>query len=74
MLKCCTFSCWISRPITEILDIPAAMHDSLKALVLDFIVNGAWHFPADLIAHHPALIADIEKIVIHHNPIHDQLV
>lgn len=67
------FDSWISRPITEVLGIPAEMHDSLKASVADFIVNGTWSFPPDLKADHHALIADIEeKMVIPHYPVPDQ--
>lgn len=55
---------WLSNPIVDLLDFPESCHNSLQSKVADFICDGKWNLPMELVTKYPALPAAIDQIVI----------
>lgn len=56
------------------LNIPFSMYKSLIAYVKDFISEGKWHIPDDLVHIYPDVVAEIDQIIIPKSMIDDHLV
>jgi hypothetical protein len=55
---------WCGDPLTQVLDIPHHLHQSLKANVKCFIENSKWKIPSCLLHAYPTLKFLTEKITI----------
>lgn len=40
---------WLSKPIVDMQNIPVSIHNSLAASVADFIKDGKWYMPENLL-------------------------
>lgn len=65
---------WISQPLVEILNIPASLHKSLTASVVDVIENGKWIIPEELLAKLSLVGVNLHQITVPSCTNKDQLV
>lgn len=55
---------WLSQPIVNLLDIPQQYHNSLKAVVKDFITDFTWNIPSRLASLAPYVATKICQMTI----------
>ncbi|XP_019459917.1 PREDICTED: uncharacterized protein LOC109359677 [Lupinus angustifolius] len=62
------------NPLVDSLEIPASIHDSLSAIVADFIIHSKWIIPTWMSVFHPQILDYIAKINISDSSMHDRLI
>jgi ribonuclease HI len=65
---------WCGDSIASLLHIPESLQVGLKATVKDFIVEGRWHFPNELLQLFPNLLQLVSHSVIPLEPKPDMLI
>lgn len=65
---------WLSKPIVEQLQIPHSLHKFLSASIQEFIREGQWLIPEDLVQRLPTLAAEISNVIILKTMTDDQLI
>lgn len=56
--------CWLSQPLVDCLNIPKHMHHLLQSNISDFISNGKWVLPQELIQRYPVLPTELNQVII----------
>jgi len=65
---------WCGTPLSNSLNIPPSISHSLSATVSDFINNGQWSFPSQLLHLFPNLLHLVQAVVIPLEPVQDKLI
>lgn len=66
--------CWLEKPVTDILNIPAELHGNLKTKVSHFLRNGSCQIPNSLLQHFLVLCNDWLNITVPNDPVPDKRV
>lgn len=66
--------CWLEKPVTDILNIPAELHGNLKTKVSHFLRNGSCQILNSLLQHFPVLCNDWLNITVPNDPVPDKRV
>lgn len=64
---------WISGTIGDIIGLAPNVAKNLKARLCDFIIDGSWSIPIDLVAHFLIIKSEVDKVVIPVVPCADRL-
>jgi hypothetical protein len=65
--------CWCGDPLAMQLNIPDHISQFLSSKVSDFIFNGEWTIPVQLLQAFPALLSIVSQITIHVVPSNDKI-